>query len=371
MMAGIIRKNTLIIQDMKKLILFLVLLASITACQNDPITFDDYDYSSVYFPYQYPIRTITLGEDLFDNSLDLQHKCNIMAALSGVYDNKKDVTIDVVVADSLPNRFNFVFSPQQSNPVRAIRPMPRNYYTLASNQIVIKKGTISGGVEVQLTDAYFNDPLSLDANYVIPLMMTTVVNADTILQGKPLNAGTMPRRLRANQWDVLSKDYVLYAVKYINTWHGYYLRRGKDIVTGAVNSTIVRRPKDVQTYDSGITSASQWLVQLNSTSLKALKFPVVLKDAAKVDYTCNLNITFDDNGNCTITSSDPTTFTATGSGKFVKKGEKNSFGNVDRDVLYLDYTINHPGKGITTQTKDTLLMRNRGVVKETFNVVAQ
>ncbi len=356
---------------MKKLILFLVLLASITACQNDPITFDDYDYSSVYFPYQYPIRTITLGEDLYDNTLDLQHKCNIMAALSGVYDNKKDVTIDFVVADTLPNRFNFVFSPQQSNPVRAIRPMPRNYYTLASDKIVIKQGQISGGVEVQLTDAYFNDPLSLEANYVIPLIMTTVVNADTILQGKPLIAGAKPRRLRALQWDVLSKDYVLYAVKYINPWHGYYLRRGKDVVSGAVNGTIVRRPKDIQTYDAGIDNVSKWLVQLNSLSLKSLKFPVVLKDAANADYTCVLNMAFDDNGNCVVTSSNPATFTATGSGKFVKKGEKNSFGGLDRDVLYLDYTINHPGKGLTTQTKDTLLMRNRGVVKETFNVIAQ
>jgi hypothetical protein len=352
---------------MKKLILFLLILAvSITGCENDPISFPDYEYSSVYFPYQYPVRTITLGEDIYDNSMDLQHKCNIMAALSGVYENNKDVTIDFVVADTIPNRFNFVFTP-----VRPIRPMPRNYYTLASDQIVIKKGTISGGVEVQLTDAYFNDPLSLQTNYVIPLLMTTVVNADTILQGKPLIAGAKPRRLRANQWDVVSKDYVLYAIKYINTWHGYYLRRGVDVSTGALNTTIKRRPKDVQTYDAGLSNVNDWLVQLNTASLKTLKFPVVLKDAANANYTCTLNMTFDDNGNCAITSSEPTVFTATGTGKFVKKGEKNSFGSVDRDVLYLDYTINHLGKNITTKTNDTLVMRNRGVVKETFNVVAQ
>lgn len=371
MMAGIIRNN-LMIQKMKKIILVLLILASTVGCENEPITYDDYDYSAVYFPYQYPIRTITLGEDIYDNTLDLQHKCSIMATLSGVYENNKDVTIDFVVADTIPNRFNFVFSPQ-SSPVRAIRPMPSNYYTLASNKIVIKKGAISGGVEVQLTDAFFNDPLSLEANYVIPLMMTTVTNADTILKGKPLNAGTSPRRLRTNQWDIVSKDYVLYAVKYINTWQGEYLRRGKDVMTGNLNTTIVRRPKDIQTYDAGLSNVANWLVKLNSTSLKGLKFPVVLKDAANPaqNYTCTLNLDFDDNGNCAITSSDPSTFTASGTGKFVKKGEKNSFGNKDRDVLYLDYTINHPGKGITTQTKDTLLMRNRGVVKETFGVIAQ
>jgi len=357
---------------MKKLILFLLIVASITGCENDPISFSDYDYSAVYFPYQYPVRTITLGEDIYDNSLDLEHKCKIMATLSGVYENKKDVTIDFVVADTIPNRFNFLFTPQ-SSPVRAIRPMPHNYYTLASNQIVIKKGEISGGVEVQLTDAYFNDPLSVETNYVIPLLMTNVVNADTILKGKPLIAGTVPRKLIINRWDVLPKDYILYAVKYINPWHGYYLRRGKDVMTGNLNTTIVRHPIDVQTYNAGIDNVSKWLVQLTTGSLKLLKFPVVLQDASPtpLNYTCTLNITFDDNGNCVITSSDPATFTATGTGKFVKKGEKNSFGNVDRDVLYLDYTINHPGKGITTQTKDTLVMRNRGVVKETFNYVAQ
>ena len=121
---------------------------------------------------------------------------------------------------------------RHTNPVRAIRPMPRDYYTLASNQILIKKGEISGGVEVQLTDKFFADPLAIENNYVIPLIMTTVVNADSILSGKPLIAGTKPRRLDL-QWDILSKDYVLYAVKYINTWHGYYLRRGKDVMTGS------------------------------------------------------------------------------------------------------------------------------------------
>ncbi len=84
-----------------------------------------------------------------------------------------------------------------------------------------------------------------------------------------------------------------------------------------------------------------------------------------------MNLTFDASGNCTVASSDPATFTASGTGKFVKKGDKNSFGNVDRDVLYLDYTINHIAKGLTTQTKDTLLMRNRGVTMEQFTVAAQ
>jgi len=352
---------------MKKLFIFLLIVTSICACKNADIEFPNYDYSAVYFPYQYPVRTITLGEDIYDNTLDLQHKCQIQATLAGVYENKNDVTINFVVADTICTGYNF----DKTTPLRPILAMPKDYYTLASNQIIINKGSISGGVEVQLTDKFFADPLAIQNNYVIPLIMTSATNADSILHGKPITPNTTPRRLFARKWDVLPKDYILYAVKYINTWHGYYLRRGIDVQTGAVNSTIVRHPNDITTYDAATTDVSKWLCYLTTSSLNVLQFPVTLKDSLNTNYVNTLNLTFDADGNCTVTSSNPTIFTATGSGKFVKKGEKNSFGNIDRDALYLDYTINHIAKRINTHTTDTLLMRNRGVVKETFGVIAQ
>ena len=58
--------------------------------------------------------------------------------------------------------------------------------------------------------------------------------------------------------------------------------------------------------------------------------------------------------------------TVSGSGKYVEKGEKNSFNNKDRDVLYLDYTVD---LGSTVYaTKDTLVMRDRQVKAEWFDV---
>lgn len=361
---------------MKKLIIFLLIFISLAACKNQDVSFPDYDYSAVYFAYQYPVRTITLGEDIYDNSLDLQHKCAIYATLAGVYDNKSDVIINFNVADTICNGYNLVSADMNpflkpTDPTTPITAMPHDYYKLASNQIVIKKGEISGGVEVQLTDKFFDDPLATTNHYVIPLQMTTATNVDSILHGKPVLANTHPRMLFARKWDVLPKDYVLYAVKYINPWTGFYLRRGVDIQTGAVNKTTIRHPNDITTYDAATTATSTWLYYLTTGSLNVLKFPLVLKDAGGNNYTCNLNITFDNNGNCTVASADPAAYTASGTGKFVKKGDKNSFGNIDRDVLYLDYTVNHIAKGITTQTKDTLLMRNRGVIKETFTVLAQ
>ena len=366
----------LINQNMKKLILFLLILISFTACKNDPITFPDYNYSATYFAYQNPVRTITLGEDIYDNSLDLLHQCSIDATLAGMYTNNNDVTINFKVADSICTGYNLVPASLSSlgkptDPVTALTPMPHDYYTLASNQIICKKGQIFGGVVVQLTDKFFADPLSITNHYVIPLQMTTATKIDSVLHGRPVMPGTHPRILNSRLWDVPSKDYVLYAVKYINPWTGFYLRRGTDVQTGAFSKTIVRHPLDITTYDAATSPVANWLCYLTTGSLTVLNFPVVLKDAAGVNFTCPLVLTFDATGNCTVTSSSPTTFTATGTGKFVKKGDKNSFGNVDRDVLYLNYTITHIAKNITSQTNDTLLMRNRGVTMEQFTTAAQ
>ena len=63
------------------------------------------------------------------------------------------------------------------------------------------------------------------------------------------------------------------------------------------------------------------------------------KDAAGNNLGLVLLLTFDGSGNCTITS-DTEGVTATGSGKYVVDGDKKSWGNEDRDALYLDYTLN-------------------------------
>ena len=57
------------------LILGVVLLA--TGCYNEEAYYRDYDEKTIYFPYQYPVRTLSLGNDVIDNSLDRAHKFNI------------------------------------------------------------------------------------------------------------------------------------------------------------------------------------------------------------------------------------------------------------------------------------------------------
>lgn len=342
---------------MKKIcFISMVLLAVLASCKNKDAEFPDYGTQTVYFAYQYPVRTITLGEDIFSTTLDNQHKCEIMATTGGVYSNKKDITIDVAVDNSLLSNGNgYAFNTLTGGNIVA---MPGNYYSLASDKIVIPSGSLSGGVEVQLTDAFFADPLSLQKTYVIPLRMTNVLNADSILSGSPLVAN--PVTLNAGDWNIVPKNYILYAIKYINTWEGFYLRRGTDVITGqngntALNATNVRHPQYVE---------SDEVVKLTTQSLTKVLYPLTIKNSQGVSVDCSLLLTFDDAGKCTVTSNTANS-TASGSGQFVKKGEKKSWGNVDRDALYLDYQVDLTD--IHVATKDTVVMRNRGVVAETFN----
>lgn len=154
----------------------------------------------------------------------------------------------------------------------------------------------------------------------------------------------------------MPKDYTLYCVKYINQWHANYLRRGKDVITdGGTTTTNVRHKEFVEKDE--ITS-------LKSASLTSVEYPVTLS-VNGTNTTCTLLLSFDNQGKCTV-SSKTNGFTATGNGTFVKNGEKKSWGNKDRNALYLDYTVDLAG-GKKYVTKDTLVVRDRGVKMETFS----
>lgn len=338
---------------MKNIAYVIVMLSvCILSCENSDWDFSDYKTQTVYFAEQYPVRTITLGEDIFDTSLDNEWKCQIMATTGGVYKANSNVTIDIAVDNSMCDGLDFANSGG-----RDIIGMPTNYYTLASNRIVIPKGKLIGGVEVQLTDDFFADPQAIRNTYVIPVRMTNVLNADSILSGA--SGATEPRRGVSGDWAIAPKDYVFYAIKYVNPWHGYYLRRGIENVTGEVTASIVRHKKYVEDDE----------VQLLTTrSLSEVEYPVIVKDKNGNNITCTLILAFDENGGCTI-SSGSQAYTATGTGKFASKAEKKAWGDKDRDALYLNYSMNL--NTMQVNSTDTLVLRNRGIAMELFNPVLE
>jgi hypothetical protein len=319
-----------------------LLTLALQSCENQDVEFPDYTNSAVYFAYQNPVRTLVLGEDEnFDTSLDNAHQCEIYAVLSGMYSNKGNVTVGIQADNSLCDNLYFADG-------TAVKAMPSTYYSLAGNSIVMD-GTMNGCVKVQFTDAFFADKDAIKNTYVIPLKMTGVQGADSILVGKAKSANAV--RTNAEDWEVLPQDYVLYCVKFINPWSGSYLRRGVDVVTSNGKSTTTVRHKATVEKDDVFT--------ITTSGLKTVLYPF--------SSTCKLLLTFNDDNTCTVTSATDG-FTATGKGTFMKDSEKKAWGNKDRDALYLDYQV--VANGVTTATKDTLVARDRGLSGiETFSTI--
>ena len=209
---------------------------------------------------------------------------------------------------------------------------------MASDQIVIPAGKILGGVEVELTDEFFKDEKSLGKNYVLPIRMTSIVSgADSILE---------------------NKNYVLYAIKYVNPYHAYYLRRGVDNVNINGTSSTNLRHKEYIEYDESVS--------MSTLSLTGNCLPLAFKGADNKDKTVELHLNFGNDGACTITSGTDGV-EVTGSGRFVENGEKKAISNQDRDVIYLDYNVKL-NEQVSYATKDTLVLQARGIASETFTV---
>ncbi|SHN28561.1 protein of unknown function [Cyclobacterium lianum] len=339
---------------MKKIPYIIIVIALLfSSCENQDWEFPDFEYQTVYFAYQFPVRTITFGEDIFDTSLDNEGKFKLMVTTGGVYSSPRDVTVQIEVDESLAEGLLFEEGGDE------IEVLTSEYYQLSSETLTIPRGEIAGGVEVQLTGAFFNDPRAIKNTFVLPVKITSVSNADSILSGIPVVEN--PNRSIADDWFPTPKDFTLYALKYINQWHGNYLRRGSDNITGksdAISDKVIIRREESVEFDE--------VNQLITESLSEVLFPLVIADEGGENITADLLLTFDDEGNCTVSAAHEG-YTATGSGKFVSKGETSSWGNQDRDAIYLDYEIDLPQMHVVTL--DTLVMRNRGVAMETFSPV--
>jgi hypothetical protein len=342
------------------------------SCYNADQEFPDYEGgTTAYFAYQFPVRTLVLGNDIYDNTLDNQHKCRIWSTMGGAYGGR-DAVVDVIVDETLCDSLWFV--DDGGNPAYRVTPMPKAYYSLSSNAIYYN-GDSRGYVEVQFTDAFFNDPKAVENTYVIPLLMTKADGIDHILTGTP-REGLTPSRTNTEDWDILAKDYVLYCVKYMNPWQGKYIRRGVDNVTEkGVTTTIVRKDmtlfnSDREHYKENPVNQNDEICGITTKNMTQAIFPVSIsigKDASgetRPSQTCNLVLTFNGN-NCTITTDDANVVSS-GSGEFIVKGTEKyeykdyQWGNMDgqpvqRDILRLAYNITfQKGKVIgTKKTKGT------------------
>lgn len=350
-----------------------------TSCYNEDKEFPDYEGgTTAYFAYQDPVRTLILGNDIHDNTLDNEHKCQIWSTMGGAYGGR-DAYVEIVVDESLCN--NLYFIDEGGLPSYKVLPMPSTHYKLGSNTIAYN-GNQRGYVEVQFTDAFFNDPKSTGYAYVIPLVMKNVRGIDRILTGTPLE-GLTPERLNSDDWDVLPKDYVLYCVKYKNPWDAKYIRRGVDnIDEGGVKAVFVRKDttlvnSDPGRYEQNLVNAEDEVCAITTKNMTQAIFPISVKRIKDASVPCNLILTF--NGNkCTISTEDEDA-ESTGTGEFITQGTKDpkfsdyQWGNmngklVHRDILTLSYDVTlKAGKkvGNTVLAKDLKLSATDTLVVQT------
>jgi hypothetical protein len=323
------------------------MIIGLISCENQEWEFPDFDYKAVYFPYQYPVRTLVLGDYLYNNENDNDLKFLISAAVGGMYENKWNWTVDYTIDTSYTQQLITVSGD-------TIKPLPIGYYTLTpANQIIIPKGKFYGSIEVQLTEAFLDNPNAHKLHYVIPLKITGS-NADTILSGRPSVSEPDPRI--AADWEYVPKNFTLFGIKYINPYHGRYLHRGQSVIKdggGNITQTIVYRQRFVEKDEV-------WQVQTYAKN--AVTVSGILRKTPTSPGNFILKLTFDSNNNCEITSTTESAFAASGTGKFVKNGDE--WGGQKRDAIHLNYTIND---GTHTHTiTDTLVFRDKGLGFEEF-----
>ncbi|MDE6391148.1 MAG: hypothetical protein K2L26_07025, partial [Duncaniella sp.] len=188
-----------------------------------------------------------------------------------------------------------------------------------------------------------------------------------------------PRRLVADDWSVKPKDYVLYAVKYKNPYHGCWLSKGTDVTEHNGQTKT-----DDRNADYWEKASLRYLVTKSLTQ-SVYKFshtvPCIDASGKKSEKTlaCDLILDIDANGTCTV-STESTGCTASGQGKWTRKGEPKAWGDKDRDLLTLSYTYSidyvydeTSGRRATYKvtTDEKMVMRDRQNRFEEFTYTVQ
>lgn len=207
------------------MIIAITVAISVSSCYDDYIK--DYDYSSVYFPYQTDVRTVVVGEGL---------KIAIGVDLGGVTSNKSDRTVYFERVDSLINpsvlttmQTGLDYIKNAVTSVTTLKPLPKNYYTLSdTSKFIIKAGETCGTITLNVdSNLFLNDPATLNAAYAVPLY---------IIQG---DADSV----------VNAKRYAVIGLKYENMLFGNYWHGGVTTVTDA-NGNVINTIKYYTTIPS-------------------------------------------------------------------------------------------------------------------------
>jgi len=342
----------------KVLFLFAIALGFIS-CENQENTVADFGSTAVFFPYQTPARTIVQGEyDLGFNDNDNKGRFEIGVVMSGVFENQVDRKVYFEYAPELIDTLAMADVDTIN-----VQLLPQSYYTIEQQSpVTIPAGSVQGRIPVQLSDAFFDDPLSFadfgDVHYVLPLKITNVEGIDSILSGMPL--ADNPIKVRETDWNPVPKDYTLFGIKFMNKYQGKYLRRGADVMTNASGDVTT------STYRSEYVEKDE-LTTLTTTGRSDVSYSNrIRRGDLSSPGDVNIQLIFTSDDTCVVSSAEGDLNLVSGSGKFVQDGDE--WGGEKRDVIHLDYTYTDAVNNETHAVKDTLVLRNRDVKFDQFTL---
>lgn len=117
---------------------------SLTSCQKYEDFIEDYDYSTTYFAYQRPIRTV------FSDDPSIE----IGVVLGGKRENKIDERVTFQIEPEMLQNVDYVGNNQ-------FKLLPEDYYSLSDNHtIIIPKGKFLGTIKLTLNKASNPQPPS-------------------------------------------------------------------------------------------------------------------------------------------------------------------------------------------------------------------
>lgn len=304
---------------MKKItIVCLALMGLMSSCYEDYIK--EFDYTSIYFPYQTDVRTFIIGEGM---------KIEVGAALGGIRQNAKDRVVNFNLDEKLltPDilaamKSGVTYIKDAVQPVTALKLLPTDYFTISDKaRMVIKSGEHSGTVVIKADSAKFlQDAATINPVYALPFYITTA------------DADSVPP----------TKRYAVIALKYENMLYGNYWHGGVTTVKDASGKVI-----KTTNYFTTIPSPESKVVNLKTIAPNALQMNMIS------DQTGAMKITF--NGN-TVTVSQ-----ATGSKVEVLPDGESVYNKAkllqDRKLI-LRYKYAN-ADGTTSYALDTLTFRNR------------
>lgn len=216
-----------------------------SSCYKDYI--QDYEYSTVYFASQKPLRTVIADRDM---------SIKVGVAIGG----KREV--------SSKDWAEFEIDPSLLKET-GLTLLPSEYYTLSdANTFRVSSSSVAvADVTISFTDAFYADQNTTKVHYAIPFRLKNS-SLDKVLSGK---------------------DYSIVGIKYISNYHGTYYVKGEIKETdenGAVIDTKTYSIKDLsQNITRNVSSLSKRVLVREGIANHAVISTENIKMTMNADHT--------------------------------------------------------------------------------------